>query len=139
MISAILDESAYAVKLELTKEKKQREEMEDEFSGEISSHVSKLNEVLENETLNREEASKLAIARINEEFKRFGNALNEERKIRENNTVDLSMKIQDFNMKIANDLANEKKERVATEETLINVLEEPCVRIEQNIRDPYYS
>lgn len=93
MISAILDESAYAVKLELTKEKKQREEMEDEFSGEISSHVSKLNEVLENETLNREEASKLAIARINEEFKRFGNALNEERKIRENNTVDLSMKI----------------------------------------------
>ena len=139
MISAILDESAYAVKLELTKEKKQREEMEDEFSGEISSHVSKLNEVLENETLNREEASKLAIARINEEFKRFGNALNEERKIRENNTVDLSMKIQDFNMKIANDLANEKKERVATEETLINVLEETCVRIEQNIRDPYYS
>lgn len=42
-------------------------------------------------------------------------------------------------MKIANDLANEKKERVATEETLINVLEETCVRIEQNIRDPYYS
>ena len=47
--SQALDESVYSVKLELTKEKKQREEMEDEFSGEITSNVTKLNEVIENE------------------------------------------------------------------------------------------
>jgi len=60
--------------------------MEDEFSGDLSTHVTKLNEILENETINREEASKLAISNITEQFKRFGNLLNEERRIRENNT-----------------------------------------------------
>ena len=40
-------------------------------------------------------------------------------------------------MKVANELAIERKERVATEETLIGVLEETCVRVQQNLRDPY--
>jgi hypothetical protein len=64
LINSVLDEKIYGIRLELTKEKKVREEMEEELNHQITENIAKLNEVVDNEVINREEAGNAALAKI---------------------------------------------------------------------------
>ena len=60
-VNQSLDEKVYSLRLELTKEKKTREEMEEDINNQISGNITKLNEIIDNEVINREDSYNHAI------------------------------------------------------------------------------
>ena len=129
-------EKFYALKLDLAKEKKIREEQSYEMYNDVESTVVNYSKELLNEiehlSKSRSEANEKLVKRLGQEINGFHNLLAEERKKRKNLHERLVNAIKGVQKRIFQQLSQEKQEREETQESLIKLLEDICNRFEQS-------
>ena len=121
----------YALRLDLTKETKTREESEDDLNAKITEKITAVNEVLAHEIENEKQQAQSARQIIANEFARFMDLIDAETKQREKKNAVLQKNLEDFRNKFQEEIKQERKSREETEEQLIRVLESSCERFER--------
>ena len=82
-VGKVIDEKLYALRLELAKEKKVREESHEQYLEVYGRQINQINEAIDEENKEREESSLLLMSILNEEVKRFELRLDQEAKERD--------------------------------------------------------
>jgi hypothetical protein len=133
-----LDEKLYALRLELAKEKKFREEVAETQSQCIEENLSRLTSFVENEAVTREESCTRLNQHVQEEIVKIEDSIQIERKEREEVNNSMMKMLDDMQERLLQEISFERQERQSTEETLLKLLEETCLRVENALRGAAY-
>jgi hypothetical protein len=133
-IAKLMDDRASSIRVDLAKEKKTREDVSEQQSAELSSSITRLTAVVDEESTARLEGLDGLNSHVQEEFQKFEDeALTEKRDRDEANSALVKM-LEDMQERLLQELVNERTERENIEETLLKLLEETCQRVESSLR-----
>lgn len=117
---------------ELGKEVKNRNESLENFHKIIESDIPKIQENLKDEQNDMIENDNILTTRINEETQKLINLVMTEKKSREETEEALLEMLKAMINAMKTQLENEKKERQASQDYLINLLEDMCGKISKS-------
>eukprot|EP00708_Paratrimastix_pyriformis_P004795 GAFH01003726.1.p1 GENE.GAFH01003726.1~~GAFH01003726.1.p1 ORF type:complete len:268 (-),score=98.60 GAFH01003726.1:92-871(-) len=132
-ITRQIDERCFQLRLELAREKKTREESEEKHTKEMVEEIQRLTEALESERHQREEKGEIIVRRMTDEMQALRAFLDEEKKARGEAIGALYQKIDEMGAQMSAATQTERRDREATEETLLKLLEETCNRVESGL------
>lgn len=130
----ILDDKLYPIKLDMSKERKIRQDIYDQQSIQLTASIERLHSVVEEESSNRQEGLENLNIQIVEEFQKFEDESLTERRERDEANSALNKMLEDMQERLLQELKTERDERENTEEILLKLLEETCQRVETSLR-----
>merc|ERR1712166_838737 len=110
----MMDERCLALHVELSKEKKLREEAEERQARDVQDDG--------------------IIKKLNDELVKLQDILQQEQKIREESENSLIRVLEDMCAKMQNEVAMERRDREGTEEVFLKLLEETCDRVQSGLK-----
>jgi transcription initiation factor IIF auxiliary subunit len=98
-----------------------------------------LQEAVESESNNREAGYEKMLKKIKDEMNRMYELVENQNKLREDSHKMYTALVDEMDQRIRQELIREKKEREMTEETLIKLLEDTCLRVESGLTHNTFS
>jgi len=120
-----------SLKNEISKESANRFECIENLKSYLENDVPKLNEMLNNEKIKREEGDDGIDKKVTEEILQVQGNINEDKKNRETTEEAILEMLRVLVTKSKADIEAEREEREKTEETLIALLEDTCSKLAQ--------
>lgn len=130
----LLDEQVYSVQLDIAKERKIREQVTEQQTRQLEEHINQLNCTVQAESTAREEAAEKLAQHVQNEFGKFEEEFAVEKNNCEESVTSMIKMLGDMQERLVREVDNERQERQTTEETLLKLLEESCMRVENTLR-----
>ena len=127
----IIDDKFNALKNEISKESGNRFECIENLKSYLENDVPKLNEMLNNEKIKREEGDDAIDKKITDEITQVQEVITTDKKNREQTEEAILEMLRVLVTKSKADIEAEREEREKTEETLISLLEDTCSNLSQ--------
>lgn len=122
----------FVLRLALNKNQKSFQDHLDGFSLKVTEDIDGMRDRIEKEAENREHSATAIEATILAELDKIEEDLMIERKVKEETSAKIKQLIEDLNNDVYVRVENEKREREMSNNSLLNLLEEACNRIERN-------
>lgn len=127
-LEKLLDEKFYSVKVNVSKEKKVREEFKDAKMNELAEEIYQLEDTVSHEVNTRKELYKTVVGSMKMSFNSARRELRTEQNDRGQAFALLTEKINEGNLRKT--IHRERQQRNAFEEKVIGILENACKRLE---------
>ena len=125
----IIDDKFNAFKNEISKESGNRFECIENLKSYLENDVPKLNEMLNNEKIKREEGDDTIDKKTTDEIMQVQEVITNDKKNREQTEEAILEMLRVLVTKSKADIEAEREERERTEETLISLLEDTCSKL----------
>lgn len=122
----------FALRLALNKNQKSFQDHLDGFAMGVTEEIDGMRDKIEREAEDRERSATTVEATILAELDKIEEEVLIERKVKEETTAKIKQLIEDLNNDVYQRLEAEKRERELSNNSLLNLLEEACNRIERN-------
>jgi len=117
-------EKFFALKMDLAKEKKLREDTSNEFYEDVDDKMNEVRNEIEYLNKTQVDTNEKLAKRLGQEINAFHQLLSEERKKRKNMHERMANMIKDIQKQVVNELNIERSEREEMQESFIKLLEE---------------
>jgi hypothetical protein len=122
----------FALRLALNKNQKSFQDHLDGFTFKVTEEIDGMRDRIEGEAEDREASASSIEAAILAELDKIEEDILIDRRVKEETNGKIKALIEDLNNDVYRKVENEKKEREMSNNSLLNLLEEACNRIERN-------
>lgn len=122
----------FALRLALSKNQKTFQDHLDSFSLKVSEDIDAMRDGIEKEAEERDQSAQGIESAILGELDKLEEEILVDRKVKEQTSGRIKLLIEELNNDIYGRIESEKKEREMSNNSLLNLLEEACNRIERN-------